>query len=532
MKMPVNSPIPRRFILAQYLDGLLFWSLFAGASVMMLWLLSSTAKNLLRESVATRVVTLSRMTASSLSPRLQDPASSISPDSLGSIPLAHLKAIQQENPELSGLAVVDPNNTRSPLLSAHFHRDKDRESLLKLLDSPAFQDLLREAQNSTQPVFSAWEFLNSSELPLFVDRVKQPEYTFTAVPGWPGLRSENIPVVILVFDAPRLQQPFLRADDNTAAVLAITTLVATILGWFIQTRSRQRQQAVNDKLTALHLLKQRDFILARVTSAMDEILAETEFERAMTRLLREIQSELVLYSCQTVFDPLHPSVTNPPSPTPRHPQPSSPLLPLDWSYFLHEPLSLRLNELREGRSVVLTQPRLNSEEARLFEKWKIQALALIPMILDKRLLGILVLADQQPDRVWDSGLLDSIKLAADLYATAYGRREQDAKLLESSKMQALGRMTGGVAHEFNNLLHIISGNLEQLLHTKPPSSPERSLLDKIVETSRRGSHIVEQMLNATRQSTSTIREGSLNDLAQKTVTLFQSVIKKKCPTHG
>jgi PAS domain S-box-containing protein len=65
-------------------------------------------------------------------------------------------------------------------------------------------------------------------------------------------------------------------------------------------------------------------------------------------------------------------------------------------------------------------------------------------------------------------------------------------MLRSQKLEAVGQMTGGVAHDFNNILHIISANVQLMLRNEEKSSRKR--LISIMDAVERGHKLTSQLL--------------------------------------
>jgi signal transduction histidine kinase len=87
-----------------------------------------------------------------------------------------------------------------------------------------------------------------------------------------------------------------------------------------------------------------------------------------------------------------------------------------------------------------------------------------------------------------------------LVAEGERRREAESRLLQSQKFEALGQVTGGVAHEFNNLLGAIMGALT-MLRRRASDPKEVELLMLAEEAADKGAKITQQMLAfARRQS--------------------------------
>ena len=79
------------------------------------------------------------------------------------------------------------------------------------------------------------------------------------------------------------------------------------------------------------------------------------------------------------------------------------------------------------------------------------------------------------------------------------QRQLQAQLAQSQKMEALGTLAGGVAHDFNNILAAILGNAQLARQDLTPADPARECLHEISTAARRGRELVRQILAFSRQ---------------------------------
>ncbi|HEY4677762.1 MAG TPA: response regulator [Candidatus Angelobacter sp.] len=73
------------------------------------------------------------------------------------------------------------------------------------------------------------------------------------------------------------------------------------------------------------------------------------------------------------------------------------------------------------------------------------------------------------------------------------QQDMEEQLRDSQKMEAVGRLAGGVAHDFNNILGIISGHAE-LLESSASSPAERVRAEKIISATEKAASLTRQLL--------------------------------------
>jgi PAS domain S-box-containing protein len=76
---------------------------------------------------------------------------------------------------------------------------------------------------------------------------------------------------------------------------------------------------------------------------------------------------------------------------------------------------------------------------------------------------------------------------------------KDDELRQSQKMEAVGQLTGGVAHDFNNILMVILANVEELLEDGRLAPEQREMLDSIRNSGERAAEMTRRLLAFSRK---------------------------------
>ncbi|SHJ44003.1 PAS domain S-box-containing protein [Malonomonas rubra DSM 5091] len=97
---------------------------------------------------------------------------------------------------------------------------------------------------------------------------------------------------------------------------------------------------------------------------------------------------------------------------------------------------------------------------------------------------------------------------------------------QSQKLDAIGKLAGGVAHDFNNMLAIILGQVELLLMKTEADNPLRQRLLEIKNASTRSSELTQQLLGFARKQPHTPRILNLNEAVTTTLNMLKRLIGK------
>jgi PAS domain S-box-containing protein len=104
------------------------------------------------------------------------------------------------------------------------------------------------------------------------------------------------------------------------------------------------------------------------------------------------------------------------------------------------------------------------------------------------------------------------------------RRQLEEQLRQSQKMDAIGRLAGGVAHDFNNMLGVITGYSDLLLHRVGADENTRACLGEIMKAAERAAGLTRQLLLFSRQEVQSRQVLDLGDVAANMLQMLRRLI--------
>ena len=99
-----------------------------------------------------------------------------------------------------------------------------------------------------------------------------------------------------------------------------------------------------------------------------------------------------------------------------------------------------------------------------------------------------------------------------------------SQLRQAQKMEAIGQLAAGVAHDFNNILTVIQGYAGLLQHKMPAGGPQVKPLEEINNATARAATLIRQLLMFSRKQIMQFRHLDLNDALRNAIKMLERLV--------
>ncbi|MFN0100337.1 MAG: ATP-binding protein [Gemmatimonadaceae bacterium] len=164
------------------------------------------------------------------------------------------------------------------------------------------------------------------------------------------------------------------------------------------------------------------------------------------------------------------------------------------------------NAIRESRLIDASHAQTDARTAELREHYLvplgITSLLDVALIVGGEPIGVVCAEHVGAERTWSDAEADLMTSSAALLAIAFAiehRRSLQDQLRQSQKMEAVGLLAGGIAHDVNNVLNIVLGEADLLDDESHDPTAIREGLANIREAAKKAAGLTHKLLTFSRQ---------------------------------
>ena len=194
-----------------------------------------------------------------------------------------------------------------------------------------------------------------------------------------------------------------------------------------------------------------------------------------------------------------------------------------FSYEQHGLLELA-ERLAAGTPLVGAVQELPKREREFFGGSGVRSILIVPIRTGPDWWGFLAFEDWWDARVWTSAELEALKASASVLGATISRHQIEGRLLVVQRMEAVGQLAGGVAHDFTNLLTIIKGHLGLMPTVEHLPEEFRDSIREIGSATERAGELTRQLLAFGRRQVMNLRSTDLGTVVANLKTLLRRVL--------
>jgi len=153
----------------------------------------------------------------------------------------------------------------------------------------------------------------------------------------------------------------------------------------------------------------------------------------------------------------------------------------------------------------------------------------LPMWCAGKRVGLLGFDAVQAEKRWSDDDIALLRTVGEIFANALERKRGEAErealeaqLRQSQRIEAIGTLAGGIAHNFNNILGAMLGYGEMALAALPAGSHPRRYVQQVMTAGQRGKGVVDQILAFSRRGGHEYRPTQVQPVVEETVDLLRA----------